>query len=606
MYNDNAKKIFFFLLILSGVAFAKIPKWFNETELPDYPLDFYITGTGNGASYDDAVLKAQATIASQLRVTIKSELTSIETEINENDRVSYAQMIESTSNSVVDEKIEGIEIIKKEESEAVYYVFAVLSKEKFTAGLETELDNLRGQIVSLVSNARKLKPQGKIFAALENYTDAQEIIPVFYSKMAFYNAIAMVPYSLEKEITLGEINSEIRDILAGIQISLVSGDNQTGEPGKPLPEPVVFQVVYRQGTGGESTPIPKMPLIVKYGDGNLIEKLTSDQSGKAVCYVTAYSGGTAMGKIVASPNLYRLPTLYRKYLNKAECSARFNVSEETKIICAVDIRDDNGKTLASVERNLSRAVEQLGHVVNPESNILLKGVVVITSTKEIEGYGGKQFVVGSELSLAMINRTTKEEMASLVADGKGMDKVEKKAVEAAYNNVKVGKKELAEMIAEAEGIAFARIEAPEPVPQEAAPKPVAEPVAESNLLRKVTREGFTVELQRWELADRDLTLYLEVTNDEEDDRDFTVYYGNPFTDVYDNLGNEYKIFGVKMANNKYQFPGYGRLTLKLVSEVPVKAELYFHGISKKAERISLLHINCGDLQVEFRDMPLQR
>jgi len=281
MYRKTLKKILLLSLFFFTLAFAKIPKWYTKTELPGYTLDFYITGTGRGASYDEAITKAQAAIASQLRVTIKSELTSIEKEINEDDRVSHMELVESTSNSIVNETVEGIEIIKKDKSEGVHYVFAVLSKENFSAGLKAELDNLWSQIVSLTSNARKLKRQGKIFAALENYTDTQELITPFYAKKAFYDAIAYAPYIITESISLGDLNSEIRGILAGIQVNLISGDNQTGTVGKPLPEPIIFQVNYRLGAPEDITPIPNMPLIIKYGDGSLVEKLTTDQYEKS-------------------------------------------------------------------------------------------------------------------------------------------------------------------------------------------------------------------------------------------------------------------------------------------------------------------------------------
>ncbi len=607
MCRDNFKKIFFLFVIFSSIAFAKIPKWFTETELPGYTLDFYITGTGNGASYDEAITKAQATIASQLRVTIKSELTSIEKEINEDDRISYMQLIESTSNSIVSETIEGVEIIKKDESGGGYYVFAVLSREKYSAGLKADLDHLWGQIVSLATNARKFIKQGKIFAALENYTDTQEIITPFYSKKAFYDAVASTPYFLDTDISLGDINSEIREILSGIQVNLISGDNQTGKMGKPLSEPIIFQIIYRRGTSEDITPIPNMPLIIEYGDDNLVEKLTTDQYGKVSCYVTTYSSGTSLGKIIARPNLYKLPALYRKYLNKAECVARFKISEEKKITFAVKIKDEKGKTLTTVERSLSGDIEELGHNVNPESNVLLSGVVELISTEEIEGYGGKQYVAISELSLSMINLSNNEENAGLTAKGKGMHELEKKAIDASYKKMKISKKELAEMLAKAENIPFSRIKSPaveQPIEEKIIEKPFIKEKPSLSKSKIVEKNGFSIELQKCEMLDRDITFYLEVTNNEEDDRNFTVKSGRPDTKIFDDLGNEYKISWVKIANKKYTF-GY-QLTMKLISAVPVETILYFEKITKRAENITLLQINCGDFIAEFRDVPLKK
>ncbi|MDO9548444.1 MAG: hypothetical protein Q7J65_05730, partial [Candidatus Marinimicrobia bacterium] len=482
----------------------------------------------------------------------------------------------------------------------------VLSREKYSAGLKADLDHLWGQIVSLATNARKFIKQGKIFAALENYTDTQEIITPFYSKKAFYDAVASTPYFLDTDISLGDINSEIREILSGVQVNLISGDNQTGKMGKPLSEPIIFQIIYRRGTSEDITPIPNMPLIIEYGDDNLAEKLTTDQYGKAICYVTTYSSGTSLGKIIARPNLYKLPALYRKYLNKAECVARFKISEEKKLTFAVKIKDEKGKTLTTVERSLSGDIEELGHNVNPESNVLLSGVVELISTEEIVGYGGKQYVAISELSLSMINLSNNEEIASLTAKGKGMHELEKKAVDASYKKIKISKKELAEMLAIAENIPFSRIKSPaieQPIEEKIIEKPALE---EKALLSKIVRKnGFTIELQKCELLDRDVAFYLEVTNNEEDDRNFTVQYGNPNTIIFDDLGNEYIISWVKIANKKYTF-GYGQLTMKLISAVPVETVLYFEKITKRAEIISLLQINCGDFIAEFRDIPLKK
>jgi len=314
-----------------------------------------------------------------------------------------------------------------------------------------------------------------------------------------------------------------------------------------------------------------------------------------------------MGKIIARPNLYKLPALYRKYLNKAEGAARFKISAEKTLIFAVKIKDEKGKILSTVERNLSRNVEKMGHNVNPESNLLLNGVVELISTEEIEGYGGRQYIAISELSLSMVNLSNNEEISSLTAKGKGMHELKKKAVDASYKNIKISKKELAEMLAKAENIPFSRIKPPsieQPLEEKIIEKPALE---EEPLLSKIVKKnGFTIELQKCEMLDRDITFYLKVTNNEEDDRNFTVRYDSPYTQIFDDLGNEYKISWVKIANKKYIFRGYGRLTMKLISTVPVETVLYFEKITKRAENITLLQINCGDFIAEFRDISLKK
>jgi hypothetical protein len=80
--------------------------------------------------------------------------------------------------------------------------------------------------------------------------------------------------------------------------------------------------------------------------------------------------------------------------------------------------------------------------------------------------------------------------------------------------------------------------------------------------------------------------------------------------IYDNLGNECRISGIKLGNNftnlKNSVTQYAGASKKIVAGISVKAELQFEKVSSEARTISLLQINAGrGNMIEFRDIKIQ-
>ncbi|MBL7086710.1 MAG: LPP20 family lipoprotein [Candidatus Cloacimonetes bacterium] len=439
------------LIILAVSVFAKAPKWYTKGELSNYPAELYFIGVGEGASYEEAQSKASAQIASQINITIESQVESFTQELEVDDRVSYIDLFQSSINLTVNEIVQGIGIVNHEKVGNKFYVFAVLDKSNYAAGIEAELDQMWGGIIKLVNDGRSLIKEGKIFTGLENYIDAQELVTPFYTKKAFHDAISPIPYIITEDVTLAGLTSEIRRVLTGIQINIISGNNQTAKEGNLLPDPIVFTATYKDPGAYEIIPIPKMPLSIKYEDKTLIGKTTTNENGQAESWVTAISTTPGHGKVIIKPNLTRLPTLYKKYLINAEAIAQYNISEVTPISFSISIRDEKGKPLPKVEDKIAKSVEKSGHTVSNQAGLLLQGNVSVVDTKEIEGFKGKQFIANSELTLFMVVKSTGEKVSSFSASGKGVSpKSEKKAIEASYNKLSINKKDFVEMLAEAE------------------------------------------------------------------------------------------------------------------------------------------------------------
>ena len=437
------------ILSISLLFAAGEPTWFATGKLPQYSIRYNYVGVGEGTTFSAAQSAAQVAIAAQLEVTVASTIemhtTAIETENSSYFRDTFKQSTESTIN----QSVKGIEVVKKQKSNGKYYVFAVLNKTRYMNSLKVELDQLWTKISSYVVDARGFTKEGRIFPALENYMDVQEFIPGFYTKKAFYDALSSIPFRISQDITMGNVLTEMRDILSGVKIEVESGNKQSALIGGPLPNPLVFNVYLKQKQN--KIPIPGMPLIIKYEDGKVVERVTTDEDGNIESYVTANPTGKKGGKVFARPNLTGLPAFYKGYLKNAEASATYKITDSPPIAFTLTVVDEEGTRLNKVEDKLTKSIEKMGYSVGPDAELALDGNVTIIDEKEVDGKSGRQYLVTAELDMFMIVKMNGEKVASFDAKGKGLSK--KNIMDAnkkAFQKLKLSKKNLAGMLSEAD------------------------------------------------------------------------------------------------------------------------------------------------------------
>ena len=437
------------ILSISLLFAAGEPTWFATGKLPQYSIRYNYVGVGEGTTFSAAQSAAQVAIAAQLEVTVASTIemhtTAIETENSSYFRDTFKQSTESTIN----QSVKGIEVVKKQKSNGKYYVFAVLNKTQYMNSLKVELDQLWAKISSYVIDARGFTKEGRIFPALENYMDVQEFIPGFYTKKAFYDALSSIPFRISQDITMGNVLTEMRDILSGVKIEVESGNKQSALIGGPLPNPIVFNIYLKQKKN--KIPIPGMPLIIKYEDGKVVERVTTDEDGNIESYVTANPTGKKGGKVFARPNLTGLPAFYKGYLKNAEASATYKITDSPPIAFTLTVVDEEGTRLNKVEDKLTKSIEKMGYSVGPDAELALDGNVTIIDEKEVDGKSGRQYLVTAELDMFMIVKMNGEKVASFDAKGKGLSK--KNIMDAnkkAFQKLKLSKKNLAGMLSEAD------------------------------------------------------------------------------------------------------------------------------------------------------------
>jgi len=437
------------ILSFSLLFAAGEPTWFARGELRQYSIRYNFVGVGEGTTFSSAQSAAQAAIAAQLEVTVASTIEmhteAIETENSSYFRDTFKQSTESTIN----QSVKGIEVVKKQKSNGKYYVFAVLNKTQYMNSLKVELDQLWTKISSYVGDARGFTREGRIFPALENYMDVQEFIPGFYTKKAFYDALSPIPFRISQDITMGNVLTEMRDILSGVKIEVESGNKQSALIGGPLPNPLVFNVYLKQKKN--KIPIPGIPIIIKYEDGEVVERVTTDEDGNIESYVTANPTGKKGGKVFARPNLTGLPAFYKGYLKNAEASATYKITDSPPIAFTLTVVDEGGTRLNKVENKLIKSIEKMGYSVGPDAELALDGNVTIIDEKEVDGKSGRQYLVTAELDMFMVVKMNGEKVASFDAKGKGLSKKDiKDANKKAFQKLKLSKKNLAGMLSEAD------------------------------------------------------------------------------------------------------------------------------------------------------------
>ena len=433
-------------IFLMGCGIVAQPKWFGEA-LSAYPTSGYFIGEGVGSDYSEALANAQTEIASQIRVGIESQLTLSISEVSDNDKSELRESFDSEIKTSVNETIQGIVIVKKEKKKQQYYVAAALDKEKYLAGLRVEIDQLWNQINRLITDARGFENNGKLFSALDNYSDAMPYISPFYVKKSFYDSLSDRPYTIAEFITVDGIISEIRKLINKIDLKIVEGNNQTGRSGSFLPKPIIIEAKFSK----KDYPISSLPLKIEYDDGS-IDKIITDESGRSAVWAMAFCGDANKGKVQIQLDHYKFPSVYKKYFVNVNTQSKYNCTEKMPISFSVYVEDEEKNRLEKVEQKLTKSLEKIGYTVFNDAELALNGSVSVIEENEIQGKSGPMVQLKAELSLLMVAKSTNETVGSFTSNFVGLGKNKNKSLEKAYNKMKIKDKDLTKALSSSEEI----------------------------------------------------------------------------------------------------------------------------------------------------------
>lgn len=451
----SKKKIFKILLafvLFSTYAFPlpKIPEWAETYKHKKYPQDTYILGVGISTDRNKAIELSRADVAKQIQVKIESELEIIESELQKGKELHLASEVKSKTKSTVEETIAGIEIIEIVEEKGQYYVLSVLNKQNYLSNLKNEINQIYTQIDQLIESARGLTSEGKIFTAIDNYTDARNLLPEFYTKNALYTALTGRKFPVFENYTVSGITTEMRDIFSHISIKEISGNKQTGKLGFPLPEPIKVKVFYlsREGEIG----IDKFPLILKYSSGETISKKETNSDGLAEFNVIAIptDGIGKSGTITVNLNLSRVPEALKETLNESKVYLNYYI-EISDLKFSVHTTGDGKTNLQAAKEKIESWINEFGYSISEDAQFIVEGKLLISDKKEMNTPAGKQYYVELDLDLNLVNMDNGEIISSTKGYGKGLAMGSAEAAIAkSVKDLKISKEEFAKFLRSAE------------------------------------------------------------------------------------------------------------------------------------------------------------
>ncbi len=595
-----------------GTAEAQIPGWYLEGRSLEYPASLYIVGVGEGQNPEDAAGQARASVGSQIRVQVDSEITSITREMDSGDRYSFETIYNSATTSRIEQHMQGLEIALQAAHAGRYYALTALNRQRFLTDLRSDLDRLQGQYNSMINSGREHIANGHIFAGITSFLDAQNHSTDFYAALSTYNALADRPYASGDVLGMAGLVPEIRSALTAIRLSVISGDNQTGSSGRQLSEPLVIQAVY---TGGDrEVSMPNLPVRIEYQDGTEADRVVTDSEGLATVYLMALPVRREINQVIAQPLFTEIPSNYRNVVRNMAVRATYRITQEDRIPVAVVISDDSGRRLGQVEQRIASAVERLGYGISDQSGVVVEGTVSQLDARDVTGIGGSHIVVRSELQLAVKERGSYTVIGSLAGQGTGMSpRSEAEALRASHNRINVDRRELAEALS---GITAqmaaalappARQERPERPPATTPPTatpPGPTPPVTGTSITKITIDDMTFDVRSAEMTnDHRVIIQVLITN--HDYRDRQISFARRDFSIYDQAGHSSTRPILSIGTNRAA-GSWSSLNHLLVSQVPTTLTMEFRDVNPVAENISLLNIAAGRTIAQLRNIPLEK
>ncbi len=259
------------------------PGWVVGRGHPKYPDSFYLTGVGfSEKNYVSANESARAELAKNLKVRVQSILRDYSS-INKS-------RIELAIKTQVDTILEGVEIRDGwyEPKSRVYYSLAVLDRKVASNLVDGKIQNASQKIENLLNSGKNAEEAGRFLDALGFYASGYDKTGQLASLISAKKVITRSSQSPELPGTT-DFGILIRQVVSGINIQIVSGNNQKLTRFKGLTKPLVAQIL----TTSSGKAVSGIPVKMRYeeGDGDIDYEVISDIDGMvavAVRNVSSY------------------------------------------------------------------------------------------------------------------------------------------------------------------------------------------------------------------------------------------------------------------------------------------------------------------------------
>ena len=259
----------------SSQATAKVtkpaPGWIVGRGHPKYPEALNLTGVGfSERNHVAANESARAELAKNLKVRVQSILRDYSSESK--------SRIDLAIKTQVDTILEGVEIRDGwyEQRSKVYYSLAILNRKIASDLVDSKVQNISNSLRNLLISGKNEEKNGRALDALGFYVSGYVKTRELASLNSAKRVIVKSPQTSEtKDLT--DFGILIRQIANGINIQIMSGNNQKLTRSKGILEPLVSKVNLKRS----GKPVFGVPVKMSYekGDGDIDYEVTSGADG---------------------------------------------------------------------------------------------------------------------------------------------------------------------------------------------------------------------------------------------------------------------------------------------------------------------------------------
>lgn len=444
-------------IVVAGIAcvltsvqvLAQIPDWYTSHKTIRYPSEMYIIGVGSGSgsnAMEAAKKAAQMDVVSQIRVQVQAEVKNVSESFQFNKDEQIISDFRSNVRTAVSEEITGMEVIETvaDKATGAAYALVVLERDKYCESLKAEMESGWKQAVELRTSSIDYAKKGKLNEAIQNLLEVRKTIAPLLPKQALYNAVAHTRY--QPAVTFGPtaVTSDIRKILSTVKLEKKSGDKQKGKIGEAFAEP--FVVFVTLATEGKSVPVAGSTILFESSDKTKIGDATTDDQGLASFSTTvrAMSGNGIRARLL-------FESLGREFDQSLNSSAVYFTwsAAPSDVSFALKVNAKSAKMNENLKGIFSSAITQIGYKVVGSSKFVIEVRVEAGPSSRVEGMAGTMLNVSADVIAVLTNKETSDELGSVKFSGKGLARSESEATEKAVGNVKIGQKDISELLEKA-------------------------------------------------------------------------------------------------------------------------------------------------------------
>lgn len=436
-------------VLISLQAPAQIPDWYTSHKNTRYPSEMYIVGVGSGSgtnAMEAAKKAAQMDVVSQIRVQVQAEVKNVSESFQFNKDEQIFSDFRSNVRTAVSDEITGMEVVETvaDKATGAAYALVVLERDKYCETLKSEMESGWKQADELRSSSVEYAKRGKLNDAIQTLLEARKTITPLLPKQALYNAVAHTRYKPAVTFSPTAVTNDIRKILSAVKLEKKSGDKQKGKIGEIFAEP--FVVLVTVATEGKSVPVAGSIVIFESSDKTKIGDATTDDQGLVSLSTTvrAMSGNGIRARVL-------FESLGREFDQSLNSSAvHFTwFAASSDVSFALKVNAKSPKMNESLKSSFSSAITQIGYKVVASSKYIIEVRVEGGPSSRVDGMAGTMFNVSADVIAVLMNRESGDELGSVRFTGKGLARSESEATEKAVGNVKIGQKDISELLEKA-------------------------------------------------------------------------------------------------------------------------------------------------------------